>query len=99
MAEAGPHGPVPAAVRKSLMVPQVVSRFVTRPMDTDCRLPNEGMVKTIFVLTTPLALVTISLTLTLVRATEPQFDTTPEMVKEPVARSIEAGPQTLVTAM
>src|ERR1043166_1680179 len=47
--------------------------------------------------TLPLALVTVSVTTTLVKSAVPQLVTEPETVKEPAARSIDAGPQTLLT--
>jgi hypothetical protein len=49
------------------------------------------------VLTTPLALVIVSVTTTPVRSAVPQLETEPETVNEPAERSIVAGPQTLLT--
>src|ERR1051326_8535309 len=98
LAEAGPQGPLPVTEKKSLILPQLVTLMVCEGMATaawEARLPS-GMV---IVSTVPSALVMVSVTTTLLRAAEPQFVTAPDTVKEPAARSIPAGPQTLLTCM
>src|SRR5258708_9882893 len=96
---AGPQGPFPLAVKKSRFVPQVVGMMVNVPTDT---LVCEATVPTRFVwrVTLPLASVTVSTTVTPVRAKVPQFETEPETWKDRLAPSqlvSKAGPQVLAT--
>jgi hypothetical protein len=96
VAEADPQGPLPVAVKKSLIVPQVVRVIVCGGIGTEEWAATVPMVIGT-VLTTPLALVIVSVTTTPVRSAEPQLETEPETVNEPAERSMVAGPQTLVT--
>src|ERR1043166_191443 len=94
--EVGPQGPLPVTPKKSLMVPQVVRLMVWTGTATAVWAATVpiGMV---IVSTLPFALVIVSVTTTPVRSAVPQLVTEPETVKEPAERSIEAGPQTLLT--
>jgi hypothetical protein len=98
VAEVGPQGPVPVAVKKSLTLPQLVRLIVCGAMGAAvcaARVPIVTEMES----TVPLAFVMVSVTTTLLRSVEPQLVTEPETVNEPAARSIAAGPQTLVTPM
>jgi hypothetical protein len=97
VAEIEPHGPFPLAVRKSVIVPQVVSTLVITMLVVACeaKVPIALVIR----LTLPFALVTVSTRVTPVRAAEPQLLTVPETVNDPAAMSMSAGPHALVTVM
>src|SRR5215813_6361295 len=87
VAEAGPQGPLPVTVKKSLMLPQAVRLIVWVGTGTAVWAGTVPMLMVRWS-TLPLALVTVSVTPTPVRSALPQLLTEPETVKEPAARSI-----------
>src|SRR5260370_39445332 len=85
---AGPHGPLPVALKKSLIGPQVDPVRVMGPSATD---PCAGMVALLRIVTTvnaPAPFVTVSVTFTPVRAAVPQLVTDPETVYVPPTRTL-----------
>src|SRR5260370_23862017 len=78
LAEAGPHGPLPVALKKSLLGPQVVTVIVTGPNATPVCEGMVALLRIVTTLTPPLAFVTESVTFSPVRAALPQLDTETE---------------------